>query len=59
LSFTETVVVTTTDGTEYSFLGRTAYLQAGIASALAERGREVRATPLGLAVTPRAVDSGA
>ncbi len=59
LSFTETVVVTTADGTEYAFLGRTAYLQAGIASALAERGRDVRATPLGLAVTPRAVGNGA
>jgi hypothetical protein len=59
LSFTETVVVTTTDGTEYSFLGRTAYLQAGIASALAERGREVRATPLGLAVAPRVLGNGA
>ena len=56
---TETVVVTTADGTEYGFFGRTGSLQADIASALAERGREVRATPLGLAVTPRAVDSGA
>ena len=55
----ETLVVTTADGTEYGFLGRTGYLQADIASALAERGRDVRATPLGLAVTPRAVDSGA
>ena len=56
---TETVVVTTADGTEYGFLGRTGYLQADIASALAERGRDVRATPLGLAVTPRAVGNGA
>jgi hypothetical protein len=56
---TETVVVTTADGTEYGFLGRAGSLQADIASTLAERGREVRATPLGLAVTPRAVDSGA
>ena len=56
---TETVVVTTADGTEYGFFGRTGSLQAEIASALAGLGREVRATPLGLAVTPRAVDSGA
>jgi hypothetical protein len=55
---TETVVVTA-DGTEYGFLGRTGYLQADIASALAETGRDVRATPLGLAVTPRAVGNGA
>jgi hypothetical protein len=46
----ETLVVTTADGTEYGFRGRTAYLQAGVASALAELGREVRATPLGLRV---------
>jgi hypothetical protein len=56
---TETVVVTTADGTEYGFLGRTGSLQADIASALAERGRDVRATPLGMAVTPRAVGNGA
>ena len=59
LSFTETVVVTTADGTEYAFLGRTAYLQAGIASALAGLGREVRATPQGLAVAPRVLGDGA
>src|SRR5690242_16064117 len=56
---TETVVVTTADGTEYGFLGRTGYLQAGIASALAELGRDVRATPLGLEVLPQAVGNGA
>jgi hypothetical protein len=56
---TETVVVTTADGTEYGFLGRTGYLQADIASALAERGRDVRATPLGLEVLPRAVGNEA
>ena len=55
----ETLVVTTADGTEYGFCGRAGSLQAGIASALAERGRDVRATPLGLAVTPRAVGNGA
>jgi hypothetical protein len=54
LSFTETVVVTMADGTEYGFFGRTGSLQADIASALAELGRDVRATPLGLEVTPRA-----
>lgn len=56
---TETVVVTTADGTEYGFLGRTGYLQADIASALAELGRDVRATPLGLEVLPQAVGNGA
>ena len=56
---TETVVVTMADGTEYGFFGRTGSLQADIASALAELGREVRATPQGLAVTPRAVGNGA
>lgn len=56
---TETLVVTTADGTEYTFLGRTCYVLADIAGALAGLGREVRATPLGLAVTPRAVDNGA
>ena len=56
---TETVVVTTADGTEYGFFGRTGALQADIASALAELGRDVRATPLGLAVTPRALGDGA
>lgn len=57
----ETLVVTTADGTEYGFRvrGRSSALQVGIATALAGLGREVRATPLGLAVTPRAVDSGA
>jgi voltage-gated potassium channel Kch len=59
LSFIETVVVTMADGNEYGFAGRTGSLQADIASALAERGRDVRATPLGLAVTPRAVGNGA
>ena len=56
---TETLVVTTTDGTEYGFLGRTGYLQADVASAIASGGREVRATPLGLVVTPQAVGNGA
>lgn len=59
LSFTETVVVTMADGTEYGFLSRTGSLQADIASALAGLGREVRATPLGLEVLPQAVGSGA
>jgi hypothetical protein len=55
---TETLVVTTTDGTEYGFLGRTGYLQSYVASALAELGRDVRATPLGLEVMPQAVGNG-
>ena len=55
---TETVVVTTADGTEHGFF-RTGSLQAGIASALAEIGRDVRATPLGLEVLPQAVGNGA
>jgi hypothetical protein len=59
LSFTETVVVTMADGTEYGFLGRNGSLQADIASALAGRGRDVRATPAGLAVLPQAVGNGA
>ena len=56
---TETLVVTTADGTEYGFRGRTGYLQASIAGALAGLGREVRATPAGLAVTPQAAVNGA
>jgi hypothetical protein len=56
---TETVVVTTADGTEYGFLGGTGSLQAEIASALAGLGRDVRATPLGLEVLPQAVGNGA
>jgi hypothetical protein len=55
LFVTETLVVTTTDGTEYGFLGRTGSLQADVASALASQGRDVRATPLGLAVSPQAI----
>jgi hypothetical protein len=58
LFVTETLVVTTTDGTEYGFAGKTGYLQADIASALAELGRDVRATPLGLEVMPRAIGDG-
>ena len=50
----ETMVVTTADGTEYGFRGRTGSRPAAIAGAIASHGREVRATPLGLAVTPRA-----
>ncbi len=56
---TESLVVTTADGTEHEFRGRTGYVQAGLASALAELGREVRATPLGLTVTPRTLGHGA
>jgi hypothetical protein len=56
---TETLIVTTADGTEYGFRGRTGYLQGEVASAIASHGREVRATPLGLEVSPRAVASGA
>jgi hypothetical protein len=55
----ETMVVTTADGTEYGFRGRIGSLPAEIAGAIAGDGREVRATPLGLAVTPRAVGNGA
>jgi hypothetical protein len=58
LSFIETVVVTTADGTEYGFVGRSGSLQADIASALAGLGRDVRATPLGLEVLPQAVSNG-
>jgi hypothetical protein len=50
----ETLVVTTADGTEYGFRGRTGSLPTEIAGAIASHGREVRATPLGLEVSPRA-----
>ena len=56
---TETLALTTADGTEYGFRGRTSYMQAEVAGALAGLGREVRATPLGLAVMPHAVSNGA
>jgi hypothetical protein len=52
----ETLVVTTADGTEYGFRGRTGSLQNDIAGALAGLGREVRATTTGLAVNPRALN---
>jgi hypothetical protein len=55
----ETLVVTTADGTEYGFRGRIGSLQTEIAGTLAGLGREVRATPLGLAVTPQPVSNGA
>jgi hypothetical protein len=55
----ETMVVTTADGTEYGFRGRIGSLPAEIAGALASHGREVRATALGLAVTPQAAGNGA
>lgn len=56
---TERLIVTTADGTEFEFRGQTGYVQAGVAGALAELGREVRATPLGLTVTPRPLGNGA
>jgi hypothetical protein len=46
--------VTTADGTQYTFVGRTSYVLADIAGAIASHGREVRATPLGLTVVPQA-----
>jgi hypothetical protein len=52
----ETLVVTTADGTQYGFRGRTGYLQNDIAGALAGLGREVRATTTGLAVNARALN---
>ena len=51
---TEALVVTTADGTQYTFVGRTSYVLADIAGAIARHGREVRATPLGLTVVPQA-----
>ena len=51
----ETLVVTTADGTQYGFRGRTGHLQNDIAGALAGLGREVRATTAGLAVTAGAL----
>jgi hypothetical protein len=55
----ETLVVTTADGAEYGFCGRTGSLPAEIAGVIAGHGREVRATPLGLTVTPRPLGNGA
>jgi hypothetical protein len=55
----ETLVVTTADGTEHGFCGRIGSLSAEIAGTLTGLGREVRATPLGLAVTPQAAPNGA
>ena len=52
----ETLVVTTADGTQYGFRGRTGGLQNDIAGALAGLGREVRATTTGLAVNSRALN---
>src|SRR5215472_15667514 len=49
----QTLVVTTADGTEYGFRGKMSNWQTYLASALAARGREVRATPAdGMTVTP-------
>jgi hypothetical protein len=53
-SSTETLVVTTADGTEYGFRGQAGHLQDSVASVLSALGREVRPTPLGLEVTARA-----
>jgi hypothetical protein len=47
-----TLLVTTADGTEYGFRGKTDRLQADLASALTARGGEVRVTPQGITVTP-------
>jgi hypothetical protein len=48
---TQTLVGTTADGTEYGFHGKMAGWQTDLASALAARGRDVRATPQGITVT--------
>ena len=56
LFYSETLIVTTADGTQYGFRGRTGHLQAAIAGALAGLGREVRATTTGLAVNSRALN---
>jgi len=55
------MVVTTADGAEYGFRlrGRSGSMQAGLATALAGLGREVRATTDGLAITPHAAGNGA
>ena len=52
----ETLVVTTANGIQYGFRGRTGHLQNDIAGALAGLGREVRATTTGLAVNSRALN---
>jgi hypothetical protein len=56
---TESLIVTAADGTQYTFLGRTSNVLADLAGAIASDGREVRATPLGLTVTPHALGNGA
>jgi hypothetical protein len=48
----QTLVVTTTDGTEYGFRGKMDNWQAYLTSALALRGREVRGTVEGITITP-------
>lgn len=47
----ETLVVTTADGRQYEFRGKTGSLQTDIGRVLAGLGRDVRATTAGLAVT--------
>jgi len=49
------MTVTTADGTEYKFDGLMEQWHTHLVTALTARGREVRATPAGLAVTPRAL----
>lgn len=48
-----TLLVTTADGTEYGFRGKTCRLQADLATALTVRGGQVRVTPAGITVTPQ------
>ena len=48
----QTLVVTTAHGTEYGFRGGIGSWQAYLTSALALRGREVRGTVEGIAITP-------
>jgi hypothetical protein len=48
----QTLVVTTADGTEYGFRGRTGNWQAYLTSALALRGREVRGTVESITIMP-------
>lgn len=48
----QTLVVTTADGTEYGLRGRMDNWQSYLTSALAVRGREVRATAEGITIRP-------
>jgi len=53
-----TMTVTTADGSQYEFRGKTGSLQTDIGRVLAGLGRDVRATTAGLAVTSQLLADG-